>query len=88
MEPEHGRHTSVEAVRCLRCGVAYSKPTGPGSLAAHAGCPDCSYVGWRPSGPPAGGLGVSRFEAAPLMPASPHARFGAGPLRLPPPRSG
>jgi hypothetical protein len=81
MEHEH----AMESVRCLRCGAAYAKPTGRGSLAAHAGCPDCTYVGWRPS---TERLAPERSVTTLLMPSSPHARFGAGPLRLPPPRSG
>jgi hypothetical protein len=72
MEPEPGRLTSVETVRCLGCGAVYAKPTGRRSLSAHDGCPDCTYVGWRPSGDL-------------LTPPSPHARFGVDPLRPPRP---
>jgi hypothetical protein len=72
MEPASARLTTVETVSCLGCGTVYAKPTGRGSLSAHAGCPSCSYVGWRPS-------------AAGLT-ASPHARFDAGHRQLPRPR--
>jgi hypothetical protein len=75
MEPRPGRLTSVETVRCLGCGAVYAKPTGRGSLSAHAGCPDCTYVGWRPS-------------PERLTPRSPHVRFGADPLPAPRRRSG
>lgn len=33
-------------VRCLRCGVVYSKPARGGTVAANPGCPQCGYVGW------------------------------------------
>lgn len=75
MEPSHARLTAVETVCCLGCGAVYAKPTGRGSLSAHAGCPDCTYVGWRPSGEP-------------LTTPSPRARSGADRLQHPQPRSG
>lgn len=64
MDSARVRLTAVESVRCLGCGTIYTRPTGRGSLAAHDGCPECTYVGWQPSG--------ERFTAP-----SPHARFGA-----------
>ena len=33
-------------VRCLGCGVVYSKPARGGIVAANPGCPQCGYVGW------------------------------------------
>ena len=33
-------------VRCLGCGVVYSKPARGGTVAANPGCPHCGYVGW------------------------------------------
>jgi predicted nucleic acid-binding Zn-ribbon protein len=69
MEPAYARLTTVEAVRCLGCGAVYAKPTGRGSLAAHSGCPECTYVGWRPSGEP--------------LTSSPHGRSAADRPQLP-----
>jgi phage FluMu protein Com len=36
----------VQTVRCLECGVVYSKPSGGGTATANPGCPECGYVGW------------------------------------------
>lgn len=36
----------LESVRCLECGVVYSKPAGGGTVAKNPGCPECGYVGW------------------------------------------
>jgi hypothetical protein len=41
-----GRETRIERVRCLSCGVIYTKPTGGGTVSANPGCPECGYVGW------------------------------------------
>jgi hypothetical protein len=45
---ESGSHVMFEGVRCLECGVAYSKPTDGGTVAKNPGCPMCGYVGWIP----------------------------------------
>lgn len=36
----------LESVRCLECGLVYSKPSGGGTVIKNPGCPDCGYVGW------------------------------------------
>jgi hypothetical protein len=36
----------LERVRCLECGVTYSKPAGGGTVSSNPGCPECGYVGW------------------------------------------
>jgi len=38
--------TVLESVRCLECGLVYTKPSGGGTVQANPGCPDCGYVGW------------------------------------------
>jgi hypothetical protein len=38
-------------VRCLGCGVVYSKPARGGTVAANPGCPQCGYVGWLSTSP-------------------------------------
>jgi predicted nucleic acid-binding Zn-ribbon protein len=79
METASSRLTTVETVSCLDCGTVYAKPTGRGSLSAHAGCPACGYVGWRPStGRPAAGQ----------LTQSPRPRSAAGQRLLPRLRSG
>ena len=35
-----------ESVRCLDCGIVYSKPARGGTTASNPGCPECGYVGW------------------------------------------
>lgn len=35
-----------ESVRCLECGVVYSKPARGGTTQVNPGCPECGYVGW------------------------------------------
>ena len=35
-----------ESVRCLDCGIVYSKPAKGGTSASNPGCPECGYVGW------------------------------------------
>ena len=37
----------IESVRCLSCGVLYSKLAAGGTAATNPGCPDCGYLGWR-----------------------------------------
>jgi predicted nucleic acid-binding Zn-ribbon protein len=42
-----GRSLAVlESVRCLDCGVIYSKPADGGTARQNPGCPKCGYVGW------------------------------------------
>jgi hypothetical protein len=36
----------LESVRCLECGLVYSKPAGGGTVTKNPGCPECGYVGW------------------------------------------
>ena len=36
-------------VRCLDCGLAYTKPTGGGTAEQNPGCPRCGYIGWIPA---------------------------------------
>ena len=36
----------LESVRCLECGLVYSKPSGGGTVTKNPGCPECGYVGW------------------------------------------
>ena len=43
----------VESVRCLACGAVYAKPLGGGTVRENPGCPECSYVGWMSTSPPA-----------------------------------
>jgi hypothetical protein len=43
----------VESVCCLECGAVYAKPLGGGTVRENPGCPDCGYVGWMPTSPPA-----------------------------------
>jgi predicted nucleic acid-binding Zn-ribbon protein len=38
--------TTLESVRCLECGAAYSKPADGGTVRENPGCPECGYVGW------------------------------------------
>ena len=38
--------TLVVQVRCLSCGVTYTKPEGRGILKTNPGCPECGYLGW------------------------------------------
>jgi len=59
----------IETIRCLGCGALYSRPRQIGTAAANPGCPECSYVGWRP---------ISAEEA------SPRPRFYADRLRRQP----
>ena len=35
-----------ESVRCLECGIVYSKPSRGSVADANPGCPECGYVGW------------------------------------------
>ena len=37
----------IESVRCLSCGMLYSKLAAGGTAATNPGCPDCGYLGWR-----------------------------------------
>ena len=53
-----------EAVRCLECAQAYSKPCSGGTLSTNPGCPHCGYLGWAP--------------LAPVTEASRRVRYGAG----------
>ena len=48
---ESGSAVTFEGVRCLECGVAYSKPADGGTVAKNPGCPMCGYVGWIPLKP-------------------------------------
>ncbi len=57
--------TVVESVRCLECGLVYSKPAGGGTVRANPGCPECGYLGW---------LSV----AIPLTEELARRRYGAG----------
>ena len=43
----------VDSVRCLECGAVYAKPRVGGTVRENPGCPDCGYVGWAASPPPA-----------------------------------
>ncbi len=43
----------VESVRCLECGAAYAKPRAGGTVRENPGCPECGYLGWVASPPPA-----------------------------------
>jgi hypothetical protein len=43
----------LEGVRCLSCGVTYSKPAFGGTVEKNPGCPGCSYLGWIPVTPAA-----------------------------------
>ncbi len=36
----------LESVRCLECGIVYSKPCRGGVAEINPGCPECGYVGW------------------------------------------
>jgi predicted nucleic acid-binding Zn-ribbon protein len=47
-EREEAALTVYQSVRCLECGVVYSKPVRGGTLTANPGCPDCGYLGWLP----------------------------------------
>jgi hypothetical protein len=75
MESAPAKLTTVELVRCLGCGTEYVKPSGRRTLRANPGCPECTYVGWIPSG--------DRFRTPSLL-----ARSGADPLPRPRQRSG
>jgi predicted nucleic acid-binding Zn-ribbon protein len=45
--PQGGRRLEAQqTVRCLACGVVYSKPARGGVVTANPGCPECGYVGW------------------------------------------
>jgi hypothetical protein len=63
---------SIEIVRCLSCGSAYTKPTGGGTVLANPGCPSCGYVGWLIAESPVltGGPARRRFSADPPQPRS------------------
>jgi len=37
-----------ETVRCLECGVVYSKPIRGGIVRTNPGCSTCGYLGWIP----------------------------------------
>jgi hypothetical protein len=60
----------LEGVRCLDCGVTYSKPAFGGTVEKNPGCPGCGYVGWIPirPGTPLGrsGIGVVRSRPTAL----------------------
>jgi hypothetical protein len=43
----------LEGVRCLSCGVTYSKPAFGGTVEKNPGCPGCGYLGWIPVSPAA-----------------------------------
>jgi hypothetical protein len=45
--------TVVESVRCLECGAVYAKPRAGGTVRENPGCPECGYVGWMETAPPA-----------------------------------
>jgi hypothetical protein len=45
-EAEQFALAQLESVRCLSCGVTYSKRSAVGTLEANPGCPVCGYVGW------------------------------------------
>ena len=41
-----------EAVRCLDCGMLYSRPADGGTVSRNPGCPECGYLGWLSSSIP------------------------------------
>jgi predicted nucleic acid-binding Zn-ribbon protein len=51
----------IESVRCLECGVIYSKPARGGTFTANPGCPKCGYLGW---------IRLSPLQSDELRPAS------------------
>jgi len=54
----------IETVRCLECGIVYSKPSRGGIVGTNPGCPQCGYVGWLSASiPVTGGLGLRRSGA-------------------------
>ena len=66
--------TLMATVRCLDCGILYSKPAGGGTVGANPGCPLCGYVGWLPAGLPV--KDVSRLRSAADLPPRRRARSG------------
>jgi hypothetical protein len=50
-EAERSPLAQIESVRCLSCGVTYSKRSAVGTLEANPGCPVCGYVGWVRASP-------------------------------------
>jgi hypothetical protein len=50
----------IESVRCLDCGVVYSKPARGGTMLSNPGCPECGYLGWLPVALPFERPGVRR----------------------------
>jgi predicted nucleic acid-binding Zn-ribbon protein len=55
-----------ESVRCLECGLVYSKPAGGGTVIKNPGCPDCGYVGWLSASIPFTDTRAQRRSAADL----------------------
>jgi hypothetical protein len=64
----------IETVRCLECGILYSKPAGGGTVGANPGCPLCGYVGWVPATLPVTDVSRRRSDADLQLP--PRARSG------------
>jgi hypothetical protein len=62
-DAEAPRLVASHTVRCLSCGIVYSKPARGGTVAANPGCPQCGYVGWL-STSAATALGLHRRSAA------------------------
>jgi hypothetical protein len=59
----------LESVRCLECGVVYSKPSGGNTVEKNPGCPECGYVGWLSAAVPlSGALAQRRSGADPQQP--------------------
>jgi hypothetical protein len=67
---ESGSPVTFEGVRCLECGVAYSKPTDGGTVAKNPGCPMCGYVGWIPLNPVERPGNVAQLRRPSLAPPS------------------
>ena len=68
-----GELTVLESVRCLGCGIVYSKPVRGGTVSANPGCPSCGYVGWMSVTIPANG---ARFRSVVGLPRHRHAQSG------------
>ena len=57
----------IETVRCLECGIVYSKPSHGGIVGTNPGCPQCGYVGWLSAAIPVRGELRRRRSAADLQ---------------------
>jgi hypothetical protein len=73
--PRPPRFELFESVRCLECGIVYSKPTRGGVADANPGCPQCGYVGWLSTAIPFKEESWRHRSVAGLRPL-PHARSG------------